>query len=414
MFFAGNAPKRGFSTRKCKESARMASLTKSPLAVRTLVSGLHSALASGAPRSAARDFRARSVGLRAATLAALLALAFVGTLPAAVQAKALASSSMSIVDFVWWNVTENREVTLSTSPGADIDVVVDVNRGADRIDTSASLTLNGNPASGTASTIGRRAIEDGMPASLSWDPNQPPTCAPVGSASCAASPEFAPINPPNGPGPYPAADYARSDADYQDFFATVTGSAAAAEATVGLRAEVSLETQPPARSARSAGTASAIWDTVIAFTAQDTFLSYFAISAQSQALARLDDTPGSADASTIFDLSITRRGGGVPLQFLPGELNLTEERVNSGLSDDGAYSLWTGNTPMFTLVPGPLPQSQYTLSLYAEATASATLEPLQVAAPPSLLLLLSGISAILMFRWMPKTRVGLYVRQGIC
>jgi hypothetical protein len=415
MFFAGNTSKRGFSTRKCKESARMASLRTSPAAVRALVSGARSALASGAPQSSGRDSRARGIGLRTAVVAlAILGVAVVGALPAAVQAKALASASMSIVDFVWWNVTENRAVTLSTSTGTNADVLVEVDRGSDRMDTSANLSLNGTPASGTDPTVGRRKIEDGMQSLLNWSPNQPPTCAPVGSASCAASPEFAPINPPNGPGPYPAADYARSDADYEDFFASVFGSSSLSEATAGLRAEVSLATQPPAGGASSTGSASAFWDTGIIFTALRDFDSYFSITAQSQALARLDDALGSTKAVTVFDLLITRRGGGVPLEFLPSELNLDEETRNSGLNDDGAYSLWTTSTPMFTLVPGALPAGQYTLSLFASVTAEASLEAAEVAAPPTLLLLLTGISGILAFRGMPSRHMCRRSGRSIC
>jgi hypothetical protein len=324
---------------------------------------------------------------------------------------------MSIVDFVWWNVTDNRAVTISTSSGAGIDVVVDENRGADRIDTSASLTLNGNPASGTASTIGRRAIEDGMPVSLSWEPNQPPTCAPGGSASCNASPEFAPINPPNGPGPYPAADYARSDADYQDFFASVLGSAAGAEATIGLRAEVSLDTQPPAGGGSSFGIAETELDTGIIFDAQRDFDSYFRLTLQSQALARLDDAVGDAQATTTFVMALSEQfGAALQPIFRPAQLNLDETRTDSGLSEDGTYVA----TPIFSygsdsdLVYSLKANEQYSLRLLATLTASASLDPMEVPAPPSIVLLLTGVSVIMTFHLKLAPPIVLRHRKGIC
>jgi hypothetical protein len=212
MFFAGNTPKRGFSTRKCKESARMASLRTSPAAVRALFSGSRSALASGAPQSSGRDSRARGIALHSAVLAlAMLGLGVLGALPTAVQAKALASASMSIVDFVWMNVNTGLPVTMSQRESDNPDVLIIGNRGSDVMTTAASLTLNGNPETASPSTLGDRTIVDSMGQELDWDPNQSPTCAPDGSGGCSASPGFAPINPPDGP--FPAEEYARSDAD---------------------------------------------------------------------------------------------------------------------------------------------------------------------------------------------------------
>jgi hypothetical protein len=386
MFFAGNTSKRGFSTRKCKESARMAFLRTSLAAARALVSGARSALVSGAPQSSGRDSRARGIGLRTAVVAlAMLGVAVVGALPAAVQAKALASASMTIVDFVWINADTGLPVTMSLAAADNPDVLADEDLGRDRMTTTANLTLDGVPASVSPDTTGRRPVSN-MQTLLSWTPNDPPTCAPDASGACSEAPNFAPINPPGGPGPYPVSDYARSDASYEEFYARFLGTPVGNDpGQLGFRAEISLPSQPPVGGSSSIGFAETHLISTYTFTAQESFDSYFTLTVQSQALARLDEGVGSVSASTEFTLGFLRADGGLGVSARPDELNLNASILSVGPPSNQAYVAPTpieffNSSPAsrLSLIAGEV----YTINISATVTASANLEPAEIPAPP--------------------------------
>jgi len=162
-------------------------------------------------------------------------------------------------------------------------------------------------------------------------------------------------------------------------------------------------------------------DTGFIFDAQSTFDSYFMLTVQSQALARLDGAQGSASAETSFSLEMI----GAAVVAAPAELNLNAVLHNSGLIGQGAYTptditlfrSFLGDDPVtgdptYTYLTLNADQ-RYTLSLIATADASATLTPTQIPAPPSVLLLLTGIIGALAFRWKPAPRVAPHARQGI-
>jgi hypothetical protein len=395
MFFAGNTPKRGFSTRKCKESARMASLNTSPTAVRTFVPGACPALASGAPRTTERDSWARRTDLGAAVLGlAMLGLGVVGALPTAVQAKALASASINITEF-YWRKTTGEIVTVSDNLADNPDVLF-VGSGGELADVSVQLTRNDSTLA-SASTNGSRSIQSGMANNLVWFPGSPPICVDNPAACSAAPTGFAPVGTN-----FPDSEYVSGDMAYSGFYADVDGLTSTG-ATLGMRSDASIATQPATANPESALPFGALTlSSSVLVRAMRTFSSYFEVHFQAQALGRVDDVPGTASAETIFLVGIQPflNPSLAPLSWNPAELNQSV-KVERGDDEDKEtgpvrpiFSYGTNPVDAYELLAG----ERYTLGLDVAVTARAELRPAEVPLPASFWLLLAGMGSILVVR----------------
>jgi hypothetical protein len=295
MFFAGNTPKRGFSTRKCKESARMASLNTSPTAVRAFVPEACPTLASCAPRKTERDAWARGTDLGAAVLGlAMLGLGVVGALPTAVQAKALASASMNVQNVTWYQ--------------ADGSVLVSI-IGQSVVGTPELRTLNdrleaGFPP-GNRENRELSAIED----SLTFG-----RCTGNGCASSAPTSDFDAIT-----SAIPDSDYVNALAKVDGFYTDVANRTLdpPSGATGGARADVSLSGTSQSGETRARWNSTSAYDAYLSNDFDDesvTLSTYFEVTFAAQALASTTVAGDLAESDLTMALTLSDGSTGLPVQ----------------------------------------------------------------------------------------------------
>jgi hypothetical protein len=293
MFFAVNTPKRGFSTQNCKESERMAFLRTSLAADPTLVSGAYPALASGAPRPAARHSWGRGMDLRAAALGlAMLGLGVAGALPTAVQAKALASASVDIQNITWYQANG----TVLDSLVNDFAVgTTDLRSLNDRLEA-------GYPP-GNRRTREQVAIDESLHFSR---------CTGDGCVSAPTS-GFAPIT-----SFVPDSNYVNALSAVDGFFTNVTNVVGVAVgATGGARADVSLAGTEQEGATRARWNSTSTYDANLTSFPQsesDDLSTYFEITFAAQALASTTVAGDSAESDLLVTLTLTDATTTLPVQ----------------------------------------------------------------------------------------------------
>jgi hypothetical protein len=273
MFFAGNTSKRGFSTRNCKESARMAFLRTSLAAVRALVSGSRPVLAL-----------------------AMLGLAVVGAMPAAVQAKALASASIEINRLVWYRA-------IGASPGASDPILTTrFLQPQPPSQPQQETVLRGGSEffqfSGALDGEGYSAFADRfISTSAGLAPlTAGPECR---GAGCPGPSDFNPLLPP------PISDFAGNYGAVDGYFSSMPNNPSITTGlTQGVRSDVSLDSV-------ESGSSEGLWDSSTILDSIGTFNTYFIIEYAAQALAYADGPGYSSEAEAVLSLSVSGGNNGL-------------------------------------------------------------------------------------------------------
>jgi hypothetical protein len=370
MFFAGNAPKRGFSTRKCKESARMASLRTSPAANRALVSEAPRATAAGESRPTMRR-----IELRAAVLPFLiLGLAVVGALPAAVQAKALASATINVLSLSMWE--DRGTLRLRNDP-------------QDRRITVGSIFSDFGNFNGPETGI----IRDGQPpiggvlgnssvANSSFSLG--PYCVDVTPDGCK-EPALGGFDPMEEP--YPTAGFrngnlARNGQYVADAVAGATGDLAA-----GVRADVSL---PGGEDdiGRMRTTLAHSGTLLIGSGINPLQNVYFRIEYEASRLAQSTGLGDTASASATLDISVVGQSAWNVFNTPAGDVSITAEGHLEAYSWATYYAL------------NGLGNRTIDLNMMVEASAR-TFAPAAVPVAPTLLFIIPGLLVLLRLRSRP-------------
>jgi hypothetical protein len=386
MFFAGNTPKRGFSTRKCKESARMASLTISSAAERTLVSGSLPALASSKAPPVGSDPRTRGVELPAAGLAlAMLGLAVIGAMPSAVQAKALASASVDIVSFAWYVDVDGDGADGDGSVGNPPDPNPDPQ---DRILTTGPL---GNVSFETENRGGSETIDynnvfaggRSLGAS-SVDPSL--TAASCTGAGCNGPQDF---NPLPSPPPFTTGDYVNAYTSFSGLYSAFPGLQPGLQPglTGGVRADTSLP------SPDSAGNLEAATSSVLTVRGRSSspLSTYFRVEFAAQALAWSETPDDSAEAELDFTLAFI--GGGYDVGWEIAKLVSSGGSLVTGTQV--LYSFQNPNAPSNFILNN---NAEYTLTVEISARVAAVTPSQTVPVPGVLWLLGVGMIPVLILR----------------
>jgi hypothetical protein len=384
MFFAGNTPKRGFSTRNCKESARMAFLRTSLAADPTLVSGAYPALASGAPRPAARHSWGWGADLRAAALVlAMLGLGVVGTLPTAVQAKALASASVDIKSVIWYKRTPG----VAPDPLQDPIITSRYFLGSESTDTYLgsggldSVWLNAQlPEYPGAAEQAYQERSIGGQSGLQNDIGAFVECGPTGCTSASnvdPPPPLAPVSPP--PASQAAGGYGFGSGFYADIDGVANGLTGGVRSTVSLtEPETSGQAGgPPPPTPTSRG---ALRSAVTAFSDGD-FSTYFAVTFVAQAIAFTDAPEDTAAA----DASLTLTFAGDAWTVFDINSRHTDSEWNKVLSEQTVYSYDTQGFYDLT------DDGEYPIVLLAHTYVNAETGPANVSAPSVGSLVLAGV-----------------------
>jgi hypothetical protein len=221
MFFAGNTSKRGFSTRKCKESARMASMRTS----------------SAAPVS-----RRSSLAVAAVRLMPAIVCALVASLPLPAAAKALASASLHIASFSWYN-----DVGILGDPSDDVVLLAGDSSGGGGAWDLHQFTGSDSVASSRYAPDFAEIAPAQVPVT-SPSNSAGPLCAP-GSGCAQAPTDFLPITSPD-----PISTFYNANAQRTGQFVRSVADPGAGSLAGGIRADVSLT-----ENATTTATTGALW-----------------------------------------------------------------------------------------------------------------------------------------------------------
>jgi hypothetical protein len=377
MFFAVNTPKRGFSTRKCKESAQMASLNTSPMAVRAFVPGACPALASGAPRPAARHSWGRGMALRAAALVlVMLGLGVVGALPTAVQAKALASASVEIKNLIWYRADgsspdPSNDLVITTlfenAPQVPVDTT---QRGGSEFFEFAG-DLDGN--SYNRPRDNRTSFETQMVG---------PVCV---GAGCPGPGDLNPSVPP------PTGDFASNYGQVDGFYSNIIDAPnpiTPGGLVQGLRSDVSLASED------LSGSSTAKWDSSMLLDSDGTFDTYFVIEFEAHAMAFAEGPEDSAAANVRSFISVSAGGNSLNDRWF--FLDLSSSGGLSTLSDK--LNSYDELGRFIELVPFEFGDPSYTVRVVAESSVGASTSSSAVPLPGVLWLLGIGLASLIATR----------------
>lgn len=387
MFLAGRTPKRGPLARHCKKAALMASLNTSSATVRALVSGLRPVMTSCAPQAAGRLTRVRGTGLRAAALAlTMLGVAFAGTLPIVVEAKALASASVDIVRFVWYVDRDGDGAAGGASPGdPDPDDVVlttgplgvsgfnTENRGG-----SETVEYNFNYAGGRS--LGPFLVDPDFTAK---------NCTGV---DCSSAPQN--FDPLPEPPPFVTGNFVNGYASFAGFYSRFPSSQTGISG--GFRSDISLP-GPGLDGNLTANTTSVV--TLRGKQSSSALSTYLRVEFAAQVLA-WSETPGDlAEAELNFTLKLI--GGGYNVDW-----EIARLATSAGSQETGNQVLYSFNNPNHPNNFDLALNVDYTLTVELESKVAA-LTPQSVPAPGVAWLLGAGLVPMLFrTRQLPTRRTG--------
>jgi hypothetical protein len=289
---------------------------------------------------------------------------------AAIGGAALGSASMNILHFGWYNASEGRLVTISSSPLVSADFSVVAGRGSSRAELAVSSD---------GSMLDNYGLAP-VSADTASDLDLAPVC--VGRDCGAVSGGFAAADATG-------LEYAYADQLFTGFFGHLLPGGVPG-ASLGLRADASLAT-----GMNSLAVSEALFDSVVMLIAHRTFESYFAIELEAQTLATLTDDFASGAAQSTLHFEIWLGGGSGFPAWSPLNLESAIFEAGESVSHIGPSTLYSfDETGMFTVVAG----QRYTIAIRAGAAAAASLESQPVPAPPSSWLLALGVGGLLIRR----------------